>query len=80
MASTVGRSTGNVAPTGFQALESGDCIAVWGAGISDAAGAGSAVLVYDKNVPQQGGYVLMQNGEVKKMTAQEFQAAPKAKK
>lgn len=69
-----------IAPSGLPALENGDCIAVWGAGLSDAPGAGQAVLVYDKNVPQQGGYVLMQNGDVKKMTAQEFQAAPKAKK
>src|SRR5262249_41758543 len=47
-----------VAPSGFLALETGDCVPVWGAGLSDAAGASSAVLVYEKSVPQQGGYVL----------------------
>jgi hypothetical protein len=69
-----------VAPTGFQALETGDSVAVWGAGLSDAADAGNAVLVYEKGVPQQGGYVLMQDGKVRHMTAQEFQTVPKAKK
>jgi hypothetical protein len=69
-----------LAPTGFPALEAGDLVAVWGAALSDAPAAANAVLVYEKNAHQQGGHVLMQDGKVRKMTAQEFQAAPKAKK
>ena len=34
------------------------------------------VLAYQKEVPENGGYVLMLNRVVKKMTADEFKAAP----
>jgi hypothetical protein len=37
------------------------------------------VLAYQKEVPAQGGYVLLSAGTVKKMSASEFQSAPKAK-
>ena len=37
--------------------------------------AAAKVLAYEKDVPQQGGLVLMGNRTVKQMTAQEFQAA-----
>jgi hypothetical protein len=50
----------------------------WGAGIN-AAGA-DKVLAYEKKVPTEGGAVLMQDGTVKQMTAEEFKAAPKATK
>jgi len=37
------------------------------------------VLAYEKAVPESGGYVMMQDGTtIKKMTAEEFKAAPKA--
>ncbi len=49
---------------------------VWGAGRSD----GTAVVAYDANAESAGGYVLLQNGTVKEMTAEEFKAAPRAKK
>ena len=35
------------------------------------------MLAYHKDVPEKGGEVLMQDGTAKKMTAEEFQAAPK---
>jgi len=38
------------------------------------------VLAYEKKTPESGGYVLMQDGTtIKKLTADEFKAAPKAK-
>ena len=49
----------------------------WGAGISDEPEAASTVLAYHKDVPEKGGEVLMQNGKARKMTAEEFKAAPK---
>ncbi len=49
----------------------------WGVGLSDSAEAASTVLAYQKDVPEQGGEVLMQNGTAKKMTADEFKAAAK---
>ena len=36
----------------------------------------SEVLAYEKEVPESGGYVLLLNRVIKKMTADEFKAAP----
>jgi hypothetical protein len=49
----------------------------WGAQINSS-GSGS-ILAYEKKAPQDGGWVLMQDGNLKEMTASEFNAAPKAK-
>ena len=38
-----------------------------------------AVLAYDKNVPESGGPVLMTDGNVQEMTAQEFKETRKGK-
>jgi hypothetical protein len=39
----------------------------------------SAILAYIKTVPDRGGNVLMEDGRtIKKLTAEEFRAAPKA--
>jgi hypothetical protein len=38
------------------------------------------VLAYETEVPEKGGAVLMQDGTVKTMTADEFKSAPKAGK
>jgi hypothetical protein len=43
-----------------------------------AAGASETVLAYDRMAPHQGGYVLLLDGSVKKLTAAEFKAARKA--
>lgn len=48
---------------------------VWGAGL----GAGDVIVAHDASAESAGGYVLLQNGTVKEMTAAEFAAAPKAK-
>jgi hypothetical protein len=65
-------------PTGIAMLRKGDIVVNWGAGLSDAPDAASKVLAYHKDVPSRGGAVLMQDGSTRKMTAEEFQAAPKA--
>lgn len=62
-------------PAACHALSTGKCVYVWGAGL----GSGTAVLAYKAETPAEGGPVLLQNGEVKQMTADEFKAAPKAK-
>jgi hypothetical protein len=68
---------------GFQAVKNGDVIIVWGGTV---AGEGSnssntgAVVAYDKDATTSGGEVAFENGTVKKLTAAEFQAAPKAAK
>ena len=43
-----------------------------------AAGSGSTVLAYEKDVPTKGGLVLYGDGFVDNVTAAEFQAKPKA--
>jgi hypothetical protein len=41
-------------------------------------GTSNTVLAYEADAPSKGGAVLMADGSVKRMTAEEFQAAPKA--
>lgn len=65
----------NAHPQGYAVVKSGEVVVNWGAGPADS----SAVLAYQKEVPSSGGWVLLQNGKVKQMTADEFKAAPKAK-
>ena len=62
-------------PQGFQALRSGACVFVWGAYADPSADRATTVLAYEKEVPSQGGYVVMLDGTVKTMTAEEFNAA-----
>jgi hypothetical protein len=56
---------------------SGDVIVYWGTGLADGSEAASTVLAYQKDVPEKGGEVLMQDGNTRKMTAEEFKAAKK---
>jgi hypothetical protein len=52
----------------------------WGQPISTDAKAAGTVLAYEKEAEASGGWVLMQDGNIKKMSADEFKAAPKAGK
>ena len=52
---------------------------IWGVKVRDGA-SGSNVVAYEKDTATKGGVVLLENGELKKLSAEEFQAAPKAKK
>jgi hypothetical protein len=52
----------------------------WGQPISTDPKAAGTVLAYEKDAEASGGWVLMQDGNVKKMSAEEFKAAPKAGK
>jgi hypothetical protein len=64
-------------PTGYQEVDNGNIIVSWGTPLSDTAAA--TVLAYEKAAPDAGGFVLMQDGKtIKKLTAEEFKAAPKA--
>jgi hypothetical protein len=64
-------------PTGSGQLKANNILVFWGATLADD-GSGK-VLAYEKATPDSGGFVLMQDGKtVKKMTAAEFQDAPKA--
>lgn len=62
-------------PVGLKALQDGQYVAVWG--VSDKSS--NTVLAYEKDAPTQGGAVLMADGNVKTMSADELQAALKTK-
>lgn len=68
---------------GVAAVRDGQIVVQWGAALPDIReepGQSEApeVLAYWKTVPEEGGYVLLLDRTVKKMTAEEFSAAPKA--
>jgi hypothetical protein len=69
-------------PLGYQAVKSGDVIVTWGVKMAGEGEKSSneAIVAYEKKTPTEGGYVLSVNGNIKKMSPQEFQAAPKANK
>jgi hypothetical protein len=64
---------------GYSKLKRGDIVFLFGAPVVE--GASDKVLAYEKQAPDSGGYVLMQDGTtIKKLTAEEFKSAPKAGK
>jgi hypothetical protein len=66
-------------PNAIDMVNSGELVVQWGAPLLPAGETADAVLAYFKNAPEQGGRVLMQDGDtIKTMTAREFKAAPKA--
>jgi hypothetical protein len=69
-------------PRGYAAVKSGDVVVLWGTALKGEGDAGKdeVVVAYEKSAPSDGGHVLLSAGTVKKMTAAEFNEAPKAKK
>jgi hypothetical protein len=69
-------------PRGYEAVRSGEVVVLWGTPLKGEGEAGKdeAVVAYEKNVPNAGGYVLFSAGTVKKLTSAEFEAAPKTVK
>jgi hypothetical protein len=63
-------------PTAGAKIRNGELVYVWGAGL---ASGGTQVIAYEKKAETEGGWVLLQDGTVKKMSASEFQSAAKAK-
>ena len=65
-----------MAPMASESLRNGKMVYLWGAGLADG---GTAVVAYEKRAETESGWVLLQDGSVKQMTAAEFKASPKAK-
>ena len=63
-------------PPGVQAVDQGRIVYAFGKGYDAKS---TAILAYEKDAATQGGFVLLQDGTVKRLTAVEFQSAPKAK-
>jgi hypothetical protein len=58
-------------------IRSGEIVYVWGTALAPGS---AAVIAYEKKVPTEGGWVLLQDGTLREMTAEEYNSAPKAKK
>ena len=72
-------------PSGLAGITASNVVVFWGAELTDLSEEpgkvpSDKILAYEKKVPEQGGYVLMLDRTVKKMTPEEFKAAPKAGK
>ena len=70
-------------PEAFRAVKEGEVVVVWGVALTDLNPEGSKdspdeVLAYEKKAPTEGGTVLMKDRTIRQMTANQFQAAPKA--
>jgi hypothetical protein len=68
---------------GYDAIKSGDIVVCWGYGVQGEgaiAKGGGEVVAYEKDAPANGGFVLLASGQVKKLSASEFNSAPKAGK
>jgi hypothetical protein len=57
---------------GYVAVRDGAVVVLWIRAPSG--GAGPRLLAYEKQVPEQGGAVLYQDGTIRQMTAAEFNA------
>lgn len=64
-------------PRGYEAIRSGSVVVVWGVVLPMTGGSGS-VIAYQSQAPTAGGVVVLQNGEVKQMSASDFASAGKA--
>jgi hypothetical protein len=66
-------------PNALQMARSGELVVRWGAPLAAAGQTPDAVLAYVKAAPALGGRVLMHDGRtIREMSAEEFNAAPKA--
>lgn len=64
-------------------IKSGEVVVGWGALLPDTkeepgSSPADEVLAYLKAAPERGGPVLMRNRTIRRMTAEEFKAAPRA--
>lgn len=59
-------------------LGKGDIVFEWGAELSTGPEAAKRIVAYQKAVEQDGGWALFQDGSLRRITAAEFAAAPKA--
>jgi len=66
-------------PSAYERIKQGEFVVSWGVGRAAAADVAKHILVYEKKAPAEGGAVLLRDGTVKMMTAEEFNAAPKAR-
>jgi hypothetical protein len=66
-------------PNALSRIQSGEYEVVWGVGMSKSAPSSGGVLAYEKKAATGEGAVLLRDGTVKQMTAEEFAAARQIK-
>jgi len=69
-------------PNACEAVRNGSVVVIWGVTMPGEGEMGKGttdIVAYEKSAPTQGGFVLLHNGQVKKLSADEFNAAKKAK-
>jgi hypothetical protein len=73
LADLVTAESAQIFPAAANALKGGKYLMVWGVNSKDS----GTLLAYEKEVPTQGGTVLMADGSLRTMSAEEFKAAKK---
>jgi hypothetical protein len=66
-----------MAPMAAEPLKDGRLVYYWGAGLKTG---GSAIIAYEKDAESKGGWVLLEDNSVKKLTSEQFATASKAGK
>lgn len=59
-------------------IRSGQIEYIWGTKLAEGPEAARTVIAFQTSAAQEGGWVLFQDGSMKRLTAEEFAAAPKA--
>ena len=67
-------------PMTVQQIKNGEIVYIWGTTLTIGSNASSTIIAHEKSAGTDGGWALMQDGTVKKLSVAEFTAAPKAKK
>lgn len=65
-------------PRGYEAIRSGRIVVSWTVAVAADGSGGTGIVAFEKKAETEGGAVLLHNGQVKNMTADEFRAAPRS--
>lgn len=65
-----------MAPMAAEGLSNGELVYLWGEDLRDG---GESIIAFQKDAETNGGWVLLQNGNVLRMTPEKFKITPKAK-
>ena len=66
-----------MAPMSAEFIKDGKLVYFWGSGLKTG---GQSIVAHEKGAEASGGWVLLEDGSVKKLTSEQFSAAPKAGK
>lgn len=64
-----------MAPIAAEYLQNGELVYFWGVGLNES---GERIIAHQKGAETNGGWVLLENGKVQSLSAEDFSAASKA--